>query len=255
MLAVTVLGAGAAHAQHSYASANEAYKKGDHAGAIRQYEALVTAGVTHEDLFYNLGNAYFRAGQLGRAIFNYERALRLDPGFEDARYNLHLARSAVAARVEDRIEGAEGQKWRDFADGTFETAVLRGADVLTVGTVAVLFLVFNVLFFAGLIAMRFLGAGFARTTIRVTNGFTGVALLLVTLLLVGHIYFLEKVNIGVVLPDALHLREGADRQSAERGVVHAGLRVRILRRDLGWIKVRLANGVEGWVERAAIGEL
>jgi SH3-like domain-containing protein len=29
--------------------------------------------------------------------------------------------------------------------------------------------------------------------------------------------------------------------------VHAGLRVRLLERDQDWLRVRLANGLEGWV--------
>jgi SH3-like domain-containing protein len=70
-----------------------------------------------------------------------------------------------------------------------------------------------------------------------------------------HIYFLERVELGVVLPDRLQMREGTDERAAERAEIHAGLRVEILDREDGWMRIELANGHEGWVPADAIGAL
>lgn len=238
----------------SYADANNAYKEGRWDDAVRQYEALVTAGVVNPDLYYNLGNAYFRCatektarkcpGGIGNAIYNYERALRLQPDFRYARENLRLARETVATRWEDRLKDAE-------SDPLWMTVVT----FLSIGRLSIMFLVFDVLLFVGLTVNRFLATGFTRTAFRVTNAFAGVGLVLSAILLAGHIYFLEEKDFGIVLPDQLQMREGTDPRSAERAQIHAGLRVEILDREPGWLRVELANGHEGWVPSDTIGEL
>ncbi len=243
-----------ARAATSYAEANAAYQRGHWSAAAAGYEALVGAGIVHPHLHYNLGNAYFRCateksaqrcqGGLGAAIFNYERALRLDPNLAQARDNLILARETVASRWADRLEGAE-----------VDPLWLRIATFFTVGQLAIIFLVCNVLLFGGLTSSRFLATGFTRTAVTVTNGFSAVALVGVSVLLAGHIYFLELVDVGIVLPDQLQMREATDNASAERAEIHAGLRVEIIAREPGWLRVELANGHEGWVPNDAIGEL
>jgi tetratricopeptide (TPR) repeat protein len=243
-----------ARAQASYSEANAAYQSGQWSAAAAGYEALVGAGIVHPHLYYNLGNAYFRCateksaqrcrGGLGSAIFNYERALRLDPNLEPARDNLILARETVASRWADRLEGAESDPlW------------LRITTFFTVGQLALIFLLCNVLLFGGLTSSRFLATGFTRTAVTVTNGFSAAALISVSVLLAGHIYFLELVDVGIVLPDQLQMREATDDKSAERADIHAGLRVEVIDREPGWLRIELANGHEGWVPDDAIGEL
>jgi tetratricopeptide (TPR) repeat protein len=228
----------------SYAAANHAYQEGRYHEAIDHYEGLVQVGILHEDLFYNLGNAYFRSGQLGPAIYSYERALRLAPGMSDAAYNLDIARETVADRVIDRLKGAE-------ADPLW----VRTVTMASIGNLTIIVLALNAVFFAILVALRFLATGFTRTALIVTNGFVAAALAGAIVLFVGQAYFLERFELGIVLADQVHMREGPDDSLAERGQLHPGLRVRVLGREPGWSRIRLSNGVEGWVPDSTIGEL
>ena len=66
---------------------------------------------------------------------------------------------------------------------------------------------------------------------------------------------LDRVPFGVVLPDAVAVKEGADVNYRTSFELHAGLRVRLLERDQDWLRVRLANGLEGWVRASQIGTL
>lgn len=241
---VAVSAPSTARADNTYAEANDAFTRGEYAVAVELYESLVSAGVVHEELYYNLGNAYYRSGWLGPAIYNYERALRLAPSFGDARYNLAVAREAVAEKVVDRLEKAEGRPW-----------TISVVTYFTIGELSIAFLLLNALFFGSLIVLRFLSNGFARTAVVVSTVFVCVAFVASTILMAGHALYLEKVRVGIVLPDQLHMREGADKKTATRSPVHAGLEVRIIRVEPGWIQVRLANGAEGWVPEKSIGEL
>jgi len=244
-----VIASSASAAKGSFSTANEAYQAGDYREAIRQYEALVEAGVRHEDLYYNLGNAYFRrAGEaddmLGRAIYNYERALRVAPDLADAAFNLEVAREAVAVKVTDRLKAAEGDPFW-----------VRVVTQFSIAQLTVSCLLLNAVFFGALIVLRFLPAGFGRTGVIVGAAFVGIAELAVAVLLLGHIYFRNSVDLAIVLPDEIPLREGPDRARRDRGQVHAGLRVYVVGRDHRWVRVRLANGHEGWLPEEAIGEL
>jgi hypothetical protein len=243
-IVVAVMLPATARADNTYAKANAAFTSGEYPVAVELYESLVSAGVVHEDLYYNLGNAYYRSGWLGPAIYNYERALRVSPGFSDARYNLAVAREAVAEKVVDRLKKAEQEQW-----------TISLVTYFTIGELSVAFLVLNILFFGGLIVLRFISNGFARTALLVSTVFLGVGFVACTALTVGHALYLEKVRVGIVLPDQLHMREGADQKTATRSPVHAGLRVRIIRQEPGWTQVRLANGAEGWVPEKSIGAL
>ena len=249
VLALLALAGGDASAEESYAGATAAYHAESYQEAVRQYEVLVAAGVRHEDLFYDLGNAYFRLAarnddQLGRAIFNYERALRVRPGFVDAEYNLEVARGAVAAKVVDRLEKADG-------DPTWVTVATRFSIAqLTIG-----FLALNALFFGVLITVRFMTSGFVRATMLVGVVFVGIAGACAGVLLWGHIYFITSVEVGIVLPDETQLRDAARQPPKDGAQVHAGLRVHVVESEPGWVRVRLANGAEGWLPENAVGRL
>ena len=58
---------------------------------------------------------------------------------------------------------------------------------------------------------------------------------------------LQRVPFAVVLPDALAVKEGADENYKTGFSIHAGLKVRLLEHDQDWLRIRLANGLEGWV--------
>ncbi|HWM85900.1 MAG TPA: tetratricopeptide repeat protein [Kofleriaceae bacterium] len=228
----------------AFAAANRAYKEGRYDQAIPLYEALVATGVHHEDLFYNLGNAYFRAGRLGSAIYQYERALRIDPGHDDARYNLEIARQVIAERVVDRLKGAETDPWW-----------VRLATFFSLSQLALGFLILDVLLFAGLIALRFLAIGFARSALIATVAFIGLSMIGSMVLLRAQVYVHAEVHQGIVIADQVVMREGADQRSAERGKLHPGVRVRLRGSEPGWLRIRLANGMEGWVPDTAVGRL
>jgi SH3-like domain-containing protein len=66
---------------------------------------------------------------------------------------------------------------------------------------------------------------------------------------------LDRIPFGVVLPDQIAVKEGADTNYRTSFDAHAGLRVRIVDHDQDWLRVRLANGLEGWVKAQEIGRI
>jgi hypothetical protein len=221
---------------------NEAYLHGDYATAVSAYESIDRGGLVSSDLYFNLGNAYFRQGNLGRAIWAFERAAALDPDDDDVRYNLAQARKAVARHTLDKIEGADR-----------EPVWIRVVGFLSPSTETWLFVGIYLAFFAVLLIRRRASED-ARGALGAGAAILGMAALLSGGLLVGRAA-LDRVPFGVVLPDAVAVKEGADVNYKTSFQLHAGLRVRLLDRDQDWLRIRLANGLEGWVRGQDIGRL
>jgi tetratricopeptide (TPR) repeat protein len=221
---------------------NEAYLHGDYAGAVAAYEELLHQGAGSGDLYFNLGDAYFRRGALGPAIWAFEKATALAPGDEDARYNLGEARKLAARQAHDRIEGEDRDPlW------------IRAVTAIAPSTETWLFLAAYLAFFALLIARARAGHDL-RPALGAGAAVVGAAALLAAALLFGRTR-LDRMPYGVVLPDAVAVKDGADDGTRTSFEVHAGLRVRLVERDQDWLRVRLGNGLEGWVHATQIGTL
>lgn len=245
LVPLVLVTAGTAHADRrdeAWRRGNEAYLHGDYAGASAAYEELEHQGVVSADLYFNLGDAYFRKGSLGPAIWAFEKAAALDPGDEDARYNLGEARKVAARAAHDRIEGEDRDPlW------------IRAVTAMGPSTQTWLFVTVYLSFFA-LILIRLRARDDLRPALGAGAAVLGAAALLGGALLFGRTR-LERLPFGVVLPDAVAVKDGADDSYRTSFEVHAGLRVRMIERDQDWLRVRLGNGLEGWVHASQIGTL
>ncbi len=221
---------------------NEAYFKGDFVAAAAAFEQLDRQGVVAVDLYYNLGVAQFRLGNLGRAIWSFERVLTLDSDDEDARFNLAQAHKLAERRARDKIDGAE-------RDATW----IRVVGYLAASTQTWLFVILYSGCFFVLFLRRRLPSD-SRAALNASAAILGFSAVLAGLLLVGRVA-LDRIPFGVILPDAVAVKEGADPNYRTSFELHAGLRVRLLERDQDWVRLRLANGLEGWVRTSDVGRL
>jgi tetratricopeptide (TPR) repeat protein len=248
-LLLVLIHAGVARADRTdeaWRRGNDAYLHGDYAGAAAAYQELDRQGLVSADLYFNLGDAYYRQGNLGRAIWAFERAAALDPDDDDARYNLTQARKTADRRAHDKIEGADRDPlWMRIVTG------------LGPATETWLFVSVYLAFFVAL-ALRWIrrrsSDHHAHALLTATASILGVAALLSGLLLGGRAY-LDRIPSGVILPDAVAVKEGADANYRTSFELHAGLRVRLLDRDQDWLRIRLPNDLEGWVRTQDVGRL
>jgi tetratricopeptide (TPR) repeat protein len=221
---------------------NDATFRGDYDTALAAYVELDRQGIVSADLFYNLGVAYYRKGDLGRAIWSFERAVALDPEAEDARFNLAQARKLATRRAADKLEGAER-----------EPLWIRTVTALTTSTQTWVFLVLYLGCF-GLLFLRRRAAEDHRVPLGVAAALLGVGAAVMGLMLFGRAT-LDRLPFGIVLPEQVAVKEGADPNYRTSFDVHAGLKVRLFDREHDWVRVRLANGLEGWVREDAVGRL
>jgi hypothetical protein len=245
IVAALLLSGRVAHADlldEAWKRGNEAHLRGDYVAAATAYEQLDRQHIVSVDLYYNLGVTYFRQGNLGRAIWAFERALVVEPEDEDARFNLAQTRKIAEQRAHDKLEGTEHEAlWIrvvTFLSPSTQVWIFAG---LYLGCFALLF-------------VRRRSEEDARLAVTTGAAIFGCAALLAGLLVVGRLN-LDRIPIGVVLPDTVAVKEGADSNFRTSFQVHAGLRIRLLEREQDWVHVRLANGLEGFVRAEDVGLL
>ncbi len=234
-------GAGAAGEdtpQATFFRANALYADGRYAEAAAAYERVLATGLASAPTYFNLGNAYLKAGQVGPAVLAYERARRLAPGDPDVRANLAFAREQAGA-----VESAPW--WSRFlplaASWSSDTLLLAAA--LAWWTLALC-----------LVARR-LAPRIRRAATR------GVLVAAAALLVAGSsaAYRLGTVDLRraavVVAPAEVAVRF----EPSSTGTVHfqakPGATLRVLAEREGWVQVARDDGLRGWVERGAVGEV
>jgi len=221
---------------------NASYLAGNWQEAAAAFDQLDRQGVVSADLYYNMGVSYFRLGNFGRAAWSFERSVRVDPKDEDAAFNLAQVRKILAHRTTDKIEGAD----RD-------AMWIRVVAAMTASTQIWLFVIFYLLTFWFLF-WRLRIPNDSRAPWSAAAALAGIAATLAGVLLLGRVA-LDRIPFAIVLPESVAVREGADANYRTTFEIHAGLRVRLLEQDGAWARVRLANGLEGWVRDQDVGKL
>jgi hypothetical protein len=223
-------------AQTLFAQANDAYYQQNYDAAIDGYLKLAEHGQGGADLLFNLGTAYLSKGDLGRAVLYLERARKLSRD-DDIEANLAAAR----ARQIDQVVGA----------GTGEPFIER----LVAGTEEAWF---------GWALVGSLWAAFGCWLwARQKSGAVPVLGLIVALLVAlvsgagfgAHVWVARTVRDAVVVSETVKVKEAPTDNAKSGFEVHAGLKVRITEESGKFQKVRLANGLDGWVEKEAVAEL
>ena len=219
-----------------FADANAAYLSGDMPRAIASYEALVSEGIASAELETNLGAAYLRSGKRGLAALHFERALFLDPGDDDARADLVEVRRGNIDKLEgESEEGGTETLARVLAPLPGFTAALALLALWCAGWV--------------LLALRLLWARPLSLWAGLCFGLSGAAALVVFGAAEGRRMGLQR---AVVVAQASPAREGPNDKSASHFEVHEGTTVRVEDEDAGFRRVKLANGLTGWLPSSSV---
>ncbi len=223
LLTLALISPGPAGADAFVKQAEQAYLSRDFATAEKWYAAAINAGAESADLEYDLGTAAAQGGDLGQAVLHLERALKLSPWDADARENLSRIR-------EKRVDKVVGQ---DLGDSPLQR-LLHGLPVpgLSWG-------------FAGLWVL-----GFLLLALRRLRGLA-IASAAIGLACGGLAWAADRADAipsGVVTAPVAEVRAGPDPKLPTSFEIHEGLKVVLEEREAGYVRVRLANGLEGWIE-------
>lgn len=243
LLLLVAVSVNAQSPEQLFQQGNGYYQQGNFASAIACYESVLKSGVTGGELCFNLGNAYYKQGNMGRAILHYERAMRLMPGDDDLRHNLQLANLLIVDKIDVTPRLFIWDAW-DAIKAWFSLSGISWTAyallILTAGAVVVIIL-------ARSYALRKIG------TIALLS--TGLFLAVAVAILVDKARDAGRSDEAIVLATLTTIKNSPDAKSSDAFVLHAGVKLRIIDSVNEWVKIRLADGKVGWMERSAAEQI
>lgn len=205
--------------------------------AAAAYERILRSGKHSAGLYFNLGNAHYKMNQLGPSILYYEKALLLDPGDKQIRQNLRFAEQMRIDAIEVLPE-TFGQRLSTTFLGAFHY-----------DTWAALAVAFSVLL-SGFYVVYFVAQESRRKRLFFILGSVSVLLFLICLGagLAGRAAYLKEQP-AILFGDSVRLTSAPNPRSELLFELHEGTKVYLLDELDDWARVRLPNGVTGWLQR------
>ncbi|MBK9097859.1 MAG: tetratricopeptide repeat protein [bacterium] len=220
--------------------ASNHYRNGEFDKAIVIYKQLRQDNYEGSSLYYNLANSYYRIGKLGYAILNYERALKLTPSDEDVKHNLAFANLNTVDRIQPLPTFFLFEWWESLL-----------ASLSINGWTYTVFIFYMLLLV--LIVIYFFAKTISQQKLILFSGLGVLVVLILTIsLLIVKINREQTVIGGVVIEQSITVKTSPDSQSTDAFVIHEGLKVNLEDQLDEWIKIRLADGKVGWIEKTAV---
>jgi len=220
-----------------FVEANELYKRGDYAQAAQVFEAVVAGGWESGEVYYNLGNSYYKLNQVGESMLSYERGLRLMPRDPDLLANWRLARSGVQNRAV-------------LPRGFLKRLVDRQVRSYSRDEFAFGFIILLTLLLGVHLLSLFLRWPITKSRIVIL----GVLVLWVVVSALFALKVFAEKDMAVVL-SSVESRFEPREQATTHYRLSEGEKVRIVKRDGLWRKVRRSDGKDGWVEREKVEKI
>lgn len=226
-----------------FSEATENYNSGDFQGAIDKYVSILKSGSESSSLYYNLANAHYKLNQLPESIYYYEKSLMLNPNNEDAKNNLIFAQQMVI----DNIVPLPKTWFKELSDsftGLFSLNTWAIISILSVWGVVVSFLLYYFLqatilkriFFVLTLGMLVVGVG----TYFIAD---------------FHKKNIEDQKYAILFDKTVRIFSEPNSYSSEAFTLHEGTKVKIIEKLDDWVKIKLADGKEGWMKETSLRTL
>ncbi len=229
--------------QALFEQGNRLYSSSKYKEAAAAYRQILEQEFQSPEVYFNLGNAYYKAGEIPYAILYYEKARKLAPADEDINLNLRIANLKTADKIEPVPEFFLGRWWQNIFTS------------LSVNTWAALGVLFVLLASGLLILYRFsLKVGVKKASFFSSIVFFVAGSIAVSFAAVQLNYF-NKHQQAIVFSGAVSGKSEPQLSSKTLFVIHSGTKVQLLEKESNWLKIRLANGNEGWINLADVKEI
>lgn len=218
-----------------FSKANQLYKSAKFEEAAKVYESIEKQGLQSADLYYNIGNCYYKLSKVAPSIYYYEKALKLNPGHSDALSNLTFAKRMTIDIVEELpktflqrfsiniIQKFSFDTWAIFA-------------VIASFLTAIFFLVYYFSTTSKLKLVLFNASILAFFIVLVCGFFA-----------IKNYETIKNTRVAVIFSAAVDVKNAPTIDGEEVFELHEGTKVYILDELDNWVKIKLADGKEGWM--------
>ncbi|EPH10967.1 tetratricopeptide repeat protein [Myroides odoratimimus] len=219
---------------------NALYQKEKYSEAITAFKAIEKQESSSPEVFFNLANAYYKTRDYVNAVYYYEKALKLNPSDTAIETNLNYARKEL-------IDDITIVKQYDNEDILHQSLGKLSVDQWA--TLA------TVMAFVVLLCFVVYYLNHSSTIKRIS-----FVLMLVSILVIGgSVYaatfeqkYASKTTAAILFTEKVNLKEDAKNTSRTLKELHEGTKVYILEKKALWIRVKLDDQQEGWIEENTI---
>lgn len=224
-----------------FTKANNLYNASKYEKSIEVYFEILDSGVHSSELYYNLGNSFYKLNDIPNSILFYEKSLKLNPTDKDIINNLKMVNNAI---IDDITK---------IPEPFFDNQLNKISNNLSYSNWGLISLIISFLFL-----LLFIFYFFSKEPIVKRTSFT---LLFVLLVLIGittkislHAYeknHLEKY--AIIFSSKIEIKSEPNERSENLLILHMGTKVKIIDSfNDEWVKIKLVNGQEGWINNNEI---
>jgi len=224
-----------------FEQASLSYEQKDYAQALIHYNKIQDLGLYSSDLYYNIGNCYYKLKQNAEAVLYYEKALKLKPSDEDALFNLKLVQLQLVDKLAE-VPQVFYQKWADSIKNK-----------LTIDQWAKFGLIFLFLFCSLFIIFLFIKTYSLKKKFFTVSMFS----LFLAIFSLSLAYYSNKTLIveAVLMQANAYIKSAPSNQSEDLFILHEGTKVQVIEIFNDWTKIKLSDGMIGWLENKAIEKI
>ncbi|MEX0997058.1 MAG: SH3 domain-containing protein [Flavobacteriaceae bacterium] len=229
--------------EQKFEQGKEHYKEANYEAAISSWESILESGEHSAALYFNLGNAYYRIDQIAPSIYYYEKALQLAPGDPEIKNNLAFAQNQTI----DIIEPLPKNLFSSWIEGTTKIFSFDNW-----AKTAVVFIIGFVLLF---LAYYFSAAAMKKRLFFV-GSFLSLFLALGSLFFAYNNYAqVNNTNTAILFASSSQVRSEPLERAELSFVLHEGTKVKIISEEDEWVRIKLADGKDGWMLKTDLKEL
>jgi len=225
-----------------FTRANALYAKAQYQQALNSYQKIIAAGEHSAAVYFNMGNASYKLGDLPSALLYYERAHRLSPNDEDINANIRLANSKTRDKIEELPEFFLSRWWTSVYL-SFSANVFAVCSVILLLAASAFLIVY---FFAHRITIK-------KPSFFIAVTFFALGFCAIFMLSQQISYFDQKH--AIVFNSPVYVKSAPAETARDLLLIHEGVKVTVLEDKQQWLRVRLANGSEGWMKAADLKEI
>lgn len=225
-----------------FENANNFYVKGNYQDAISGYKQILDGGFESSELYYNLGNSYYKLNKVAESNFYFEKALILSPNDKEVLNNLSFAKNLTIDLIED-LPQTQIQNGLDFITSFFSDRLWA---YISIGSVMLFFILSLLYLFSNKSSIKRFYFSLSLISLLFSIFFSSI--------LFSNTKKKEKISTGIIFSKELPVFSEPN-MGDEIFVLHEGTKVQIIEKLIGWEKIKLSNGAEGWVVEGKIEKL
>lgn len=215
---------------------NAQYAKGKYKDAINTYQKILSWGYQSETVYFNLGNAYYKTDEIASALLYYEKARKLAPGDDDINFNIQLTNLKTTDKIDEAPQFFILKWWDSF---------ILMFSVKALSTMAILLLI------AGFGTLTYYL--FAQSSsLKKISFYTALALIFLgltnTFMANRQVNYFASHQEAIIFGGTVNVHSEPTPTSKNLFVIHEGTKVDVTTNNNGWLKVKLPNGNEGWIQ-------